>query len=151
MRKNTARRLREAVALRTGCLPSKGNDDDDWGSDCGYSETSCAYCGTLITVHWPYGKEPYFLALGYDDYDLTHEVAHMDHVISECANGPTSLDNTVLACAPCNVAKGAMALGDQKFLTWMSNRRQWLLDARDAHVARMDDFIAATKQDGADA
>lgn len=115
MREVTERRLRHAVAERAGC--SQANDD---GTSDGYAETMCAYCGTLIVVLWPEDSGPRFKAKMSDG---EYETAHLDHVIPECRNGPTSLDNTVLACSQCNIAKRARPFGDPEFLEYVEQAR----------------------------
>ena len=36
----------------------------------------------------------------------------LDHVVARADNGPTSLDNLVVACESCNGAKGDLSLAD---------------------------------------
>jgi 5-methylcytosine-specific restriction endonuclease McrA len=48
----------------------------------------------------------------------------LDHLIPESRNGPTSLDNTVISCPPCNMAKGDSAVGDPAFQLWAAARRR---------------------------
>lgn len=122
MRAGTRRRLRRAVAQRAGGEP---------GSEV---ETVCGYCGVGCVVEWAVEGEPLFFSLtAWTPYPerwgepagglWLPETAHLDHVIPESRNGPTSLDNTVIACAPCNMAKGDSALGDPGFLAWLQQRR----------------------------
>lgn len=113
MRENTERRLRYAVARRAGCAPG------DFGL------APCAYCNIGLLIDWR-GDRPLFRMMEWreeiQDFVET-EPAHLDHVIPESHNGPTSLDNTVLACRPCNIAKGDSAFGDPAFLAWLTKRR----------------------------
>lgn len=108
MRSATERRLRRDVARRAGCEPG----------DC--QHTHCAYCGRLLVVLW-FDAEPIFEVC--DGGFAGGAPAHLDHVIPECRNGPTSLDNTVITCPPCNMAKGDSALGDPGFLSYLAERR----------------------------
>lgn len=122
MRAATRARLREAVARRAGCErrgPHK--DEDEYDSD--YVETACVFCGTLIVVMW-FSQTPTFRALlGYDESGPVWGDAHLDHLVPESRNGPTSLDNTVLACPPCNLGRGARAVGDPQFVAFVERRR----------------------------
>lgn len=123
MRDRHRRRLRRAVAERVGAI--EGVD--------GYAE--CAYCGIGVIVVWEAGSEPVFLSDVWTgtSFEQMAEVAHLDHVIPESRNGPTSLDNTVIACSPCNLAKRDRALGDPVFQSYAIARRQ-LVGARVAEM-----------------
>lgn len=118
MRAGTERRLRRAVARRAGC---------EMG---GRYSALCAYCGVGLEVDWR-AAEPVFREVKVEIVGPGWEglvfvpmgPAHLDHVIPESRNGPTSLDNTVIACAPCNMAKGDSALGDPEFVLWLQRRR----------------------------
>lgn len=127
MRPGTRRRLRRAVAGRAGATEGRGAD------------AGCAYCGLRVAIEWPVGGEPLFYAAvwaadlwGGHGYYFS-ESAHLDHVIPESRNGPTSLDNTVISCPPCNMAKGDSAPGDPGFLVWLVERRA-LIASRSAVV-----------------
>lgn len=88
-----------------------------WGAiHVNSGSATCSYCGLIIVVSWSPTGEPQFI--GYDG-----TAVHLDHVIPETRNGPTSLDNTVLACAPCNLAKRDLALGDPRFQERLRQRR----------------------------
>lgn len=123
MRANTLRRLRRDVARRAGAEPGR------------WHLTECIYCGHPIGIDWT-EDEPRFEVLSWIDLvrdgtarlwvERTFETAHLDHVIPECLNGPTSPDNTVIACPVCNMAKGASPLGDPGFLDWLTERRRQL-------------------------
>lgn len=105
MRVRTARRLRRDVARRH---VAEGYQE----------EVRCAYCGALGCVDWTDG-EPFF----YEARGDARKWMHLDHVIPESRNGPTSLDNTVIACADCNLRKGALPFGDAGFQAWLHERR----------------------------
>lgn len=110
MRSNTERRLRRAVAQRAGC--GRGE------KTC----VGCTYCGYPVKIEW-LDAEPRFMVLA-----PTPTPAHLDHVIPESRNGPTSLDNTVIACNVCNLAKGDSAFGDPGFQRWLWRRRTEVAD-----------------------
>lgn len=116
MRARTERRLRQDVARRAGAEPG-----GEW------IDAHCAYCEWPLIITWPApfegASEPAFFVRDSGGLPLFGEAAHLDHVIPESRNGPTSLDNTVIACRPCNMAKGASAFGDPDFLAWLSARR----------------------------
>lgn len=129
MRKNTEARLRRAVARRD--LACNGPESDtaeqtwEWLVECGEAPVihhviSCTYCHEIGTMTWPRGGEPKFTIGGVP--------AHLDHVIPESKNGPTSLDNTVIACAPCNMAKGDSALGDPDFQSYVYRKQTAYFD-----------------------
>jgi 5-methylcytosine-specific restriction endonuclease McrA len=44
----------------------------------------------------------------YCDEDLTNAEIHLDHVIPEAKNGPTTIDNLQVTCRKCNTAKGML-------------------------------------------
>lgn len=103
----------------------------------------CAYCGLGGIIDWR-GQVPTFES--YDESSWWEGVlsppfanppaprlvglyktwvpAHLDHVIPESRNGPTSLDNTVISCPLCNLAKGDSAFGDPGFAVWLEARRR---------------------------
>lgn len=60
----------------------------------------------------------------------------LDHVKPQCKGGTDSDDNLVVACRPCNLAKGAMSKGQfKKFIktSWSmhyARRRIWLAEMR---------------------
>lgn len=126
MRTRTKRRLRREIALRAGAQPG------DW------HDSGCAYCGVLIIIVWEEAEPEFVMAC---EFGLpTNERAHVDHVIPECRNGSTSLDNSVLACPTCNLAKGAVAFGEPGFLRWLQERRRAVIaaaDAREERIARI--------------
>lgn len=122
------RRLRVAVAARAGCTEPGA-----------VVPSSCGYCGCALFVSLDDDGTPRFdYRMVSDDGVIAWATAHLDHVVPEWANGPTSPDNTVIACAPCNLAKGSAPFGDPAFLRWLSERRE--------HVRAMDDFVAATAE-----
>lgn len=91
------------------------------------AETPCAYCGLPLFIVF-LGDEPEFAMPDEDLYWPSSMPAHLDHVIPECLNGPTSLDNTVIACVPCNLRKGGRAFGEHDFLMWLRDRRADVAD-----------------------
>jgi 5-methylcytosine-specific restriction endonuclease McrA len=118
MRQNTRRKLRTAVAERTGCEPG------------GLQVTACAYCDQIALVDWTdESTGPRFLTVERVGDEYVRTTAHLDHVIPESKNGPTSPDNTVIACAVCNMAKGDSAFGDMAFLEWLRGRRRRVHEA----------------------
>jgi 5-methylcytosine-specific restriction endonuclease McrA len=119
MRPNTERRLRRAVALRAGISPPSADDPEGWT----ITDTGCVYCGAFVLIAWNGGYPTFTHVRRLDDGSYLHEPAHLDHVIPESRNGPTSLDNTVIACRTCNLAKGDAAFGDQGFIEWLHRRR----------------------------
>ena len=44
----------------------------------------------------------------YCDEDLTDKEIHMDHVIPESQDGPTTYNNLQVTCRKCNLAKGVL-------------------------------------------
>lgn len=91
----------------------------------------CAYCGVPVLINSERrddGEVTFTQTRWHEDLGCLDEdgPAHLDHVIPESRNGPTSLDNTVIACAPCNMAKGDSALGDPGFLEWLAGRRRMI-------------------------
>jgi 5-methylcytosine-specific restriction endonuclease McrA len=107
--------LRREVAAREGC---------EEGTSI---ETCCAYCGQRGFISW-LGQSPDFYVLRKLSGDsFTRDAMHLDHLIPESRNGPTSLDNTVIACAPCNIRKSNRPFGDPAFQVWMRNRRSDLV------------------------
>lgn len=127
MRKRTKERLRDAVARRAGAEPEM---IDNFGVDePGLTLARCAYCGEPIWIRWAPGEAPTFRT-------WTDEAVHLDHVIAESKNGPTSLDNTVLACAPCNLAKRDLAFGDVRFQDWLAVRRAEIVRRHMAPLVR---------------
>ena len=111
--KTSVTRLRRAVAERALA------DDDGTG------KTACAYCGHPLQVYLE-EEGPIFVSESHWHEEhgyLREEPAHLDHIIPEYRNGPTSLDNTVIVCPPCNYAKGAEPFGDPGFLLWLADRR----------------------------
>ena len=56
----------------------------------------------------------------YCDDDLTNGEIHLDHVIPESQNGPTTYDNLQVTCRKCNLAKGV--LSENAFTTKLRNR-----------------------------
>lgn len=118
MRPPTRRRLREAVARRAG---AKSGNENLWGETSGRQTFArCGYCGITIVISWGVGEEPRFWCIDGSE-------VHLDHIIPETRNGPTSLDNTVLSCAPCNLAKRARPFGDPDFQRWVGGRRWQVL------------------------
>lgn len=80
--------VRREVAIRAGAIPGKE------------VRIFCAYCGEPGWASWVWLKE---------DGTPTSWVAltlELDHVIAEFRGGPTTADNIVLACRPCNRRKG---------------------------------------------
>jgi 5-methylcytosine-specific restriction endonuclease McrA len=80
--------VRREVATRYGCPPGER------------IYVGCHYCGQPDYIHWwrnPNGKPSGWVSFGHE----------LDHVIPEVAGGPTTADNLVLACRPCNRRKGA--------------------------------------------
>lgn len=123
MRPTSARKLRREVALRAGVrLPSVARDGRVLDEGVVEATTACAYCGAVIGVYWN-GGQPTFMEVWRKDGELRERVAHLDHVIPERRNGPTSLDNTVIACQRCNIAKGDCAFGEPHFLDYLPGRR----------------------------
>lgn len=129
MKERTRRRLRKAVAARAGC-----HEPGD------ISLTTCGYCGCALVVSLDEadGTPRFDYRMVSDAGVISWAQAHLDHIVSEWANGPTSPDNTVIACAPCNLAKGTAPFGDPVFLRWLEDRRE--------HVRAMDDFVRATAE-----
>lgn len=115
------------------------------GSPGDWTDAECAYCGYPILILWD-AAEPEFVALDAELRYPTGQGAHLDHVIAESRNGPTSIDNTVISCAPCNLAKGAASLGDPRFQRWLAARRaevaRVLIRAEAEKAAR----VAATEE-----
>jgi 5-methylcytosine-specific restriction endonuclease McrA len=78
----------------------------------------------MLHVDWT-GDPPTFWTLRLVGNRWVHDSpAHLDHLIPESRNGPTSLDNTVISCPPCNMAKGDSAVGDPGFQLWIARRRR---------------------------
>ena len=69
------------------------------------SSIACAYCGAVGEVWWP---------LTYTGKVGSHMVMpgfEFDHVIPEFHVGPSTAENLVIACRPCNRSKGAKSDG----------------------------------------
>jgi hypothetical protein len=62
------------------------------------------------------------------------EIAHIDHVVPEWMNGPTSPANSVIACAPCNLAKSGRHVGDPRFIDWLHMRRRQVFEEEIAYA-----------------
>lgn len=77
--------VRREVAQRYGCSPGER------------LEVPCHYCGAPGFIRWTMSRS-------WVTFD--HE---LDHVIPEVLGGPSTADNIVLACQPCNRRKGARA------------------------------------------
>lgn len=78
--------VRRAVAIRYGCPPGKT------------ISVPCHYCGArdLIVWHKLFGGRPSsWVSFGHE----------LDHVVPEFHGGPTTAENIVLACRPCNRRK----------------------------------------------
>ena len=78
--------VRRAIATRYGCPPG------------GTTNAPCHYCGEIAMIQWHTrmdGQPSYWVNFGHE----------MDHVIPEFFGGPTTADNLVLACRPCNRSK----------------------------------------------
>jgi 5-methylcytosine-specific restriction endonuclease McrA len=100
--------------------------------------TACAYCGIGVEIMGSETAPEFWASCGWDEEMQAYvscEPAHLDHVIPESKNGPTSLDNTVIACPPCNMAKGASAFGDPGFLAWLQERRGLVLERQRAEAS----------------
>lgn len=75
--------VRREVARRYGAEPGKS------------VVVTCHYCPARLHIEWlaEYAYWPMFLG-------------ELDHVVPEFHGGPSTADNLVLACRPCNRSKG---------------------------------------------
>lgn len=88
--------VRQAVARKYGHDPTKGE----------YHPAECYYCGAESSIYWPWLRHPRkgkarpgsWVAFGLE----------LDHFLAESQGGPTTAENIVLACRPCNRSKGPM-------------------------------------------
>lgn len=99
-------------------------------------EIGCAYCGHEISVYLDDPVVILALAGWHDGMYCGNEPAHIDHIIPESRNGPNSVDNLVIVCPPCNLAKGDSPLGDPGFLRWLTNRRLQVAERRAIELCR---------------
>lgn len=84
--------VKREVVLRLGATPGTT------------SPAACHYCGAAGDIWWP---------LTYTGRVGAHMVLtglEFDHVYPESRGGATTPDNLVLACRPCNRAKGSKVL-----------------------------------------
>ena len=82
--------VRRAVARRYGCPPG------------GKIQVPCHYCGAPGQISWQMlhsGRPGAWVHFGHE----------LDHRIPEFHGGPTTAENIVLACQPCNRKKGTRA------------------------------------------
>jgi len=80
--------VRREVALRAGGIPGQT------------VPAACTYCGAPGRIYWPN------LHSGRPGSWVNFHDLELDHVIPEFKGGPSTADNIVLACRPCNRGKG---------------------------------------------
>lgn len=79
----------------------------------------CAYCGVTLhrsepLHHLPPGASAWFGDIEHPAEPCpTGEACHqVDHVVPKARGGRDTLTNTVLACGPCNLAKGSLTASE---------------------------------------
>lgn len=79
---------KKEVALRAGARPGET------------VPVPCHYCGALGSIWWMLNQN------GTPSSHVVGRGLEFDHVVAEFNGGPSTPDNLVLACRPCNRGKG---------------------------------------------